>query len=195
MPIQLLHIYKQYGDKPVLCDVNLTFPVRGLFHLQGASGSGKTTLLRLIAGLEPPDRGEILGLDGLKVSVVFQEHRLLPQFTVLENVAFVSDTETARQWLTRVELRDAAGQYPAQLSGGMKRRASLARALAYGGDVLLLDEPFNGLDIPLRERILPHLQEFAQHALVILVSHEEQAIPGIVKTYTLLPVQCPAEPL
>ncbi len=114
--------------------------------VMGASGAGKTTLLRALAGLQKPDAGAITGMEGRRVAFVFQEDRLLQWKSALENVALVSDAEHAARWLTRLGLKDAMRLLPKELSGGMRRRVAVARALAYGGDLLLLDEPFGGLD-------------------------------------------------
>lgn len=123
-----------YGQKPVLQAVSLRFPKSGAVCLFGASGCGKTTLLRLLSGLEKPDKGRLTGLEGKRTAMLFQEDRLLPWLSVLENVAVVLEGPDARaraaDWLELVGLADAAHKRPAALSGGMRRRAALARALA-----------------------------------------------------------------
>ncbi len=176
MSIRLIEVSAGYSAHPVLDRLLLTLPERGAIQLTGPSGCGKTTLLRVLAGLHTPTSGWIEGLDGLRVSMVFQEDRLLPWCTALENVLCVlkngeESEKLALTWLSRMELADAAHKYPDELSGGMQRRLALARALAYGGDLLLLDEPFNGLDKELRVRIATHIKKAAP--LIVLVSHEE----------------------
>ena len=177
MSIRLIEVSAGYTAYPVLDRLLLTLPERGAIQLTGPSGCGKTTLLRVLAGLHTPTSGWIEGLDGLRVSMVFQEDRLLPWCTALENVLCVlkkgeESEKLALTWLARMELADAAQKYPDELSGGMQRRLALARALAYGGDLLLLDEPFNGLDKELRSRIAAHIKKAAP--LIVLVSHEEE---------------------
>lgn len=173
MAIKIENISKSYESKKVIDNLSFELPEKGIFCLLGESGSGKTTLLRLIAGLEEPDSGKITGLEDKKISFVFQEDRLLPGSTAFENVALAGGAEAAKLWLERLEIDQAEAQKPCTLSGGMCRRVALARALAFGGDVLLLDEPFKGYDIELKKRIIPYIVEFSQNALVVLVTHDE----------------------
>ncbi len=177
MSIRLVDVTAGYASQMVLNRLSLTLPDRGTIHISGPSGCGKTTLLRVLAGLNKPSSGRIEGLYGLRVSMVFQEDRLLPWCTALENIRCVlnkgeESEKLAYEWLSRMELADAAKSYPEELSGGMQRRLALARALAYGGDLLLLDEPFNGLDKELRSRIAAHIKNTAP--LIVLVSHENE---------------------
>lgn len=167
------NISKSYDGKKVLDKLSFEIPDKGIFGIFGASGHGKTTLLRLICGLEKPDSGEIFGTTELKFSVVFQEDRLLPSLTALENVALVSDKATASGLLERVGLAESANKYPSELSGGMSRRTAIARALAYGGDMLILDEPFKGLEAELKEDIGKLICEYAQTKPVVIVTHDE----------------------
>lgn len=163
-----------YGDTPLLQDVSFVLPKTGTLCFTGPSGCGKTTLLRLIAGLEKPKSGIIRRPDNLKIAMVFQENRLLPWLTVWENVAAVcDDADTVREVLQAVALTDACRQYPHELSGGMQRRVALARAMAYGGDILILDEPFTGLDAELYRSIADHLRTRYAHKLILLVTHSD----------------------
>ena len=149
--IELAHVHCIYGEKTPIRDLTLILPDVGVVGVFGASGAGKTTLLRLLAGLLQPTSGTIEGLAGKRISMVFQEDRLLPWLTAVENVALVRDGSEAdaRALLAALALSAEADQLPRALSGGMQRRVALARALNFGGDVLLLDEPFKGLDAAL----------------------------------------------
>lgn len=173
MSIEIKNLTKSFDMESVFKDFSAELPEKGVVCFWGASGSGKTTLLRILAGLEPADSGEISGLGGKKIAFVFQEDRLLPQFSALENVAVVSDEKTAREWLEKLELAHELHKKPAELSGGMCRRTALARALSYGGDILLLDEPFKGLDSRLKGKIIEIIREASKDKLVILVTHEK----------------------
>lgn len=171
MAVKILGVKKSYDGTAVLNIPALTLPDRGIFGICGPSGSGKTTLLRLIAGLEKPDCGEIKGISGKKISCLFQEDRLLPHLTALQNVALVCDKSSALNMLARVGLEQHIDKYPAEMSGGMQRRVAFARAAAFGGDILLLDEPFEGLDADLRETIFSIIREESKKNLVVLVTH------------------------
>ncbi len=168
----LKNITKSYGDKKILNNISLEIPEKGVFGVFGPSGGGKTTLLRIICGLEKPDSGEVIEKN--KFSVVFQEDRLMPAMTALENVAAVSDEETARAWLEKVGLAESMHKKPAELSGGMSRRVAIARAFAFEADGLILDEPFKGLEEELKEKMAELISEYAQKKPVILVTHDER---------------------
>jgi ABC-type nitrate/sulfonate/bicarbonate transport system ATPase subunit len=170
----LIHeLVKRFGGQTVIASLSVTLPERGIVGLSGPSGSGKTTFLRLLAGLDEPDAGRIEGLDRGDVSMVFQEDRLLPWLSALENLsAVLPDRATACHWLELVQLADFADHYPAELSGGMKRRIALARGLAFPSSLLLLDEPFQGVDAEMRRTLYPLVRAAATERLVVLVSHD-----------------------
>ena len=174
------HVDFSYGPLRVLENVSLSFPETGVVCLSGPSGCGKTTMLRLLAGLERPERGRIDGIGERKTAAVFQEDRLLPWMTARDNVAVAlpgdwkQNRERAEQALSDVGLAENLLAYPADLSGGMKRRVAIARALAAQADLLLLDEPFTGIDPALRDRIAALLRQQAEQALLVLVTHIEE---------------------
>ena len=149
----------RYGDRTVLDHIMLTIPEEGLTFLSGPSGVGKTTLLRVLAGLTAPQEGKVEC--PTPAVMLFQEDRLFPGLSALGQVEAVlprERREEARKWLELVELTDAAHKVPEELSGGMARRAALARALAVEGKVWLLDEPFAGVDRERALRILERLK-------------------------------------
>ncbi|MDL2233225.1 ABC transporter ATP-binding protein [Ruminococcaceae bacterium OttesenSCG-928-L11] len=183
--LSLSVVSKAYDSGPVLLGFSYTFPAHGCVALLGTSGCGKTTLLRQLCGLEQPDRGDITIPSASKLSYIFQEDRLLPALTARDNIAAVLNCNIraaealAEQWLERVGLAGEGGKYPAQLSGGMKRRVAMARALAYGGNILLLDEPFKGLDLQTKQEMqnLVLKGHDARSRLNILVTHDvEEAL-------------------
>jgi len=167
------HISKSYNEIPVLSDFSLRLPEHGIIGLSGPSGCGKTTFLHIMAGLIEPDSGSITGLAGKKTGVVFQEDRLLPWLTAQENIDLIVKNSTlTQQWLDAIQLSDKADSYPSELSGGMKRRLALARALAFDCDLLLMDEPFQGLDDMLKETLYPLVRDAALTKPVVMVSHD-----------------------
>ena len=170
--IELSNITVSFGDKTVLNDFSLCLPDEGCVAVQGPSGTGKTTLLRVLAGLIVPDAGSVMGLENRRVSMVFQEDRLLPWRSAWENAALGSDKDTARRFLAALGLGGECDSLPKSLSGGMRRRVAIARALSFSNDVLLLDEPFTGLDPALREETAALLRGHAR--LMILVTHDPQ---------------------
>jgi len=178
--LEINHLTKLYNGKTVLDQFSVQLPSSGTVCLFGPSGCGKTTLLNCIAGLEPFDSGEILGTGNLKISYLFQEDRLLPWISARDNVAAVLvgsaryNAEQAKNWLQLVGLADAENRMPAELSGGMRRRVAIARALAFGGDLFLMDEPFQALDAECKEEMIALLEEKTADALKIIVTHDFQ---------------------
>ncbi|MBQ3483042.1 MAG: ABC transporter ATP-binding protein [Clostridia bacterium] len=174
--LQLLNVTRRFGKKTVLKDLTYTFPARGIVALMGPSGCGKTTLLRLLAGLDRPDGGEVQS-SYAKTAVSFQEPRLIPWLNCEDNIKIVlpkgnTSSETIAPILGALELSEAKKSLPSALSGGMKQRLSLARALAFGGDLLLLDEPFSALDEALKARIAPSLRAANPDGLTVLITHD-----------------------
>jgi NitT/TauT family transport system ATP-binding protein len=172
MGIRINALDFSYAEQPLYKDLSLTLPDRGIFALTGPSGCGKTTLLRLIAGLESPQSGSV-EVDG-RVSAVFQEDRLFPWMTALENVAVVSGPETAGYWLDAVGLGGEQHRFPRELSGGMCRRVAIARALLSDAPLLLLDEPLKGLDEETKASVAAVIRRHAEGKTLLAVTHDEE---------------------
>lgn len=175
----------RFGDRVVLNCFMLTVGREGLTFLSGPSGAGKTTLLRVLAGLLKPETGTV-ALPGRPV-MLFQEDRLFPGRTVREQVEAVLPKDRrgeAEGWLELVELSGAGDKLPEELSGGMARRAALARCLAVEGEVLLLDEPFAGVDLPRALRILDRLEKLGKP--VLLTGHSPELAERCGRTVKLL---------
>ena len=184
MALQIKALTKRYNGRAVIDTFSYDFPTHGLFAIIGKSGEGKTTLLRLIASLEKPDAGEITSNE--YVSVSFQEYRLFEHLSARENVTMVcfrdvkEGEQTARELLLRLGLNDEEqGFPPRKLSGGMKQRVSLARAMLADTPVLLLDEPFKELDPALRAVVCELLHEQAEKRLVLFSVHAEEEARSI----------------
>lgn len=173
--IALEHVTKRFGGKAVFNDFNLSLPIGSRACLMGPSGSGKTTLIRLFAGLEKPDLGRVNSIRPF--SLVFQEDRLLPHLSALNNLRFVcgkAGEPEARALLDALGLAEAGDKPVSRFSGGMQRRVSLARALLFPFSLLLLDEPFKGLDRETRERAARLVLSRCAGKTLVLVSHDEE---------------------
>ena len=177
MTVTLKNIKKSYGDRIIFDNFNRGIVVDKPVVLMGESGVGKTTLARMIAGLEKPDFGEITGVPEA-VSFMFQEDRLLPWLSAKENVEYVSDKEAADYYLEKVLLGGEKDTPVADLSGGMKRRVALARALAYKSELVILDEPFKGLDFELKKKMTALISEEKRRFLIITHEEEDAALLG-----------------
>ena len=171
--LEISHLTLSYGEKRVLEDFSLTLPLEGVTVLSGPSGCGKTTLMRCIAGLERPQGGTVSGIVPSETAFLFQEDRLFPWRTAEQHILDVLPKarrgETDR-WLALAGLEAEKAAYPAALSGGMKRRLALARTLALGGKLYLLDEPFTGVDGDRIRSLMAALRELGTP--VLLSSHE-----------------------
>ena len=164
-----------YGENPVLENFSLSVGDGERICLFGKSGCGKTTLLRIILGLEKAQQGSVTAGRDIKYSAVFQEDRLLPFKTVLQNITLIgADEQTALSHLAAMGIRDCADKYPSELSGGMRRRAAIARALTAEYDCLVLDEPFSGLDSENISKAAAHISECLSGRTLILVTHAKE---------------------
>ncbi|MFC7187508.1 ABC transporter ATP-binding protein [Halorubrum yunnanense] len=193
--VELDGVTKRYGDTAAVDDVTLRVREGEFFTLVGPSGCGKTTTLRLIAGFEEPSSGavrfageSVAGVppEDRDVGVVFQNYALFPHMTVGENVGYglnfadppegVTRDERVAELLELVDLPDAADREPESLSGGQRQRVAMARALAPGPDLLLLDEPMSALDAQLRERLRVQVRRIQSELSIttVYVTHDQE---------------------
>ena len=198
-------IYKNYGDVEALRDMSLDFPKGQLTSLLGPSGCGKTTLLKIIAGLLIPNQGEVYVNDqivtepGPDRAFVFQDFALMPWASVIRNVAFglelrkVAKSERediARKYIKQVCLDGFENSFPHELSGGMRQRVGLARALSVDSPVLLMDEPFSAVDEQTRRKFQEELLQLVknENKTFIFVTHSiEEAVYVSDQVAILLP--------
>ncbi|PID36034.1 MAG: hypothetical protein CR993_06655 [Rhodobacterales bacterium] len=187
--IALEDISVRFGDRLVLDRLSLTVDKGEVVGLLGPSGCGKSTLLNVITGLVTPTSGRVQ-VGSARIGFVFQDPRLLPWRSALDNVRFALDaagTETdsrarAMAALAAVGLAGHEDRFPAQLSGGMRQRVSIARAMAVAPDILLLDEPFSALDAALKASILADLKRMLAarpEMTVLYVTHVPTEIRDI----------------
>lgn len=187
--IQFEQVGKKYNDLEVIKNLSFDINKNDVIGMLGPSGVGKSTILKMIAGMITPDSGRIISR-AKRIAYVFQEPRILPWKTALDNVAipllplgynYKQAREKAVDCLERMGLHGYQGYFPAQLSGGMIQRVSLARAFAIEPDTLLLDEPFSALDVRLKDVLLNMIREQlkARSITVIYVSHMPEEVVQI----------------
>lgn len=169
------NICKSFSDKIVLNNFTHDFKEGKITALVGQSGCGKTTLLSVLMGLIPADSGTLIGFDK-PISAVFQEDRLCENLTVSANIRLVTGKRFTKQEIEKelcaVGLKDCSEKPVRELSGGMKRRAAIVRALLAESMILFLDEPFKGLDADTKETVLEYVRAKVKGKTVIFVTHD-----------------------
>lgn len=193
MELKLEAVSKAYAGRTVLREITACIPDRGVCALLGVSGAGKTTLLRLLLNLEKPDSGRILGLPREK-SVLFQEDRLFPDLDLDQNLKMVLghyDRSKARELMDLLGL-DGSRKALHTYSGGMSRRAALMRALLGSGPLLILDEPFSGLDAENRTAAGQAVSRFRGDRMLIYTAHDapDPLLPAPDIILRLSPQEC-----
>ena len=194
--IKLVDVTKKYDDLILLQDFNISFEKNKITCLFGPSGVGKTTIANIVAGIVPVDRGFVDGIDNSLFSYVFQEPRLLKWYNVYENIDFVlkdvyepeKRVDTINSYLKMVELSQYKNYKIDALSGGMAQRVSLARAFAYPSHILIMDEPFKGLDIKLKNEmssLFIKMWSLSQRTVIFITHDVEEAINLSHVIYTL----------
>ena len=188
MEIIIRDLSKSYGGRPVLSGLNMTFTSQSPCCLMSPSGSGKTTLFRILMGLETADSGSICFTDDTGhtlpgrpgFSVVFQEDRLCEAFTPLENVRMTAGRslppEQIRREMALLLPEESLDRPVSTLSGGMKRRTALCRAILTPSSVLLMDEPFTGLDDAMRRQAIRYLLDRLAGRLLLLSTHSQEDV-------------------
>ncbi|MBN1776408.1 MAG: ABC transporter ATP-binding protein [Clostridiales bacterium] len=176
MDISVQNLSKSFGPKRVIENFSAVFREGETTCVMGPSGCGKTTLLFMLMGLIAPDMGTVEGVPERK-SAVFQEDRLCESFSAVANVRLVcdknTDEHTIREHLTAIGLGDSLFVPVSDLSGGMRRRVALVRAVLAPGETLFLDEPFKGLDDKLKGFVISYVKTRAKGKTVVLVTHDE----------------------
>lgn len=181
--IELSKLTVKFDGQTVIEGLDFTFADGIFYGLTGASGIGKTTVLNVMAGLIPPTDGELLNTFE-KTAYVFQEARLFPWLTALENIECVCKDKEKARYCLELLLPFGENKYPDELSGGMQQRVAIARALAYDAPLLLLDEPFKGLDSETKELTLKAVTEHIKGRTAILISHDASELALCDAVYT-----------
>ncbi len=176
MNISVKELTKRYREKEVFDRASFFIESGKTTAIMGKSGIGKTTLIKILMGLEKYDSGNIEGLKGKKVAAVFQEDRLCENLSPVTNVLIVCEkritAERIRCELAEIGLGDSADKTVRELSGGMKRRVAIVRSIMAESDILVLDEPFKGLDQETKNRVIDYLKKRIEGKTVILVTHD-----------------------
>ena len=192
MQLILHNISKSFGDLKVLSHFSLAMESGHIYSLMSPSGAGKTTLLKILMGLESFDSGSIEKPDALRISAVFQEDRLCEDFTPVENVRMVVGKSLTEQQvqaqLCRLLPPESLKRPVSTLSGGMKRRTAICRALLAPSDLLLMDEPFTGLDDETRHNVILYILEKTAGKITLLTTHQQQDIHALNARLIHLPV-------
>jgi NitT/TauT family transport system ATP-binding protein len=185
MSVQIRNLCKTFGSKKVLNNFNITLENGGIYCLMGPSGMGKTTLLRIIMNLETKDSGEIIGIDpDVEISSMFQEDRILPMLSAIANVNMMYEkkrpVKEIKEDLSQILPKKCLRQPVCELSGGMKRRVSLARCMHYQGKMIILDEPFTGLDMATKQEVISYILKNRRNRILLVATHgiEDAALLG-----------------
>ncbi|CBL23981.1 MULTISPECIES: ATP-binding cassette domain-containing protein [Blautia] len=185
MSVQIRNLCKTFGSKKVLNNLNITLEDGGIYCLMGPSGMGKTTLLRIIMNLESKDAGEITGIDpDVEISSMFQEDRILPMLSAVANVNMMYEkkrpVKEIKEDLSQILPKKCLRQPVCELSGGMKRRVSLARCMHYQGKMIILDEPFTGLDMATKQEVISYILKNRRNRILLVATHgiEDAALLG-----------------
>ena len=179
MSIIVKNLNKSFGENKVLNNFSCEFKQEEITCIMGASGCGKTTLLQILLGLLNADNGEFSGISDRRISVVFQENRLCSNISSSANIRLVNQAVTkndAAKMLKSVGLADAAAKPARELSGGMKRRVAILRALAADCEIIILDEPFKGLDDDTKEDTMNYFKTQTIGKTVIMVTHDKNEV-------------------
>ncbi len=190
--IIIKNISKSFGDKDVLNNFSTSFPIGKTTVIMGESGRGKTTLINIIMGVEKADSGEISGLPS-RISAVFQDDLLCEDFSAVSNIKAVTGKQISKDkivdTLIKLGLKEDDISRPVRdLSGGMKRRVAIARALLADSELVIMDEPFKGLDHDTRRTVITFILQGIRNRTLIVITHspEEPDILNAEKTVQIL---------
>ena len=178
MDIRMLSVGKKYDEETILEGFSLEIKKGETICIMGESGCGKTTLLRILMGLEVVQSGEVF-LNQARVSAVFQEDRLFEELTAVKNISMICgkrDTQMVREHLCRILPEEALEKQVRLLSGGMKRRVAIVRAVLAESDMLILDEAFTGMDRETKAEVAMYIKENLKGRILVYTTHNEEEL-------------------
>ena len=175
--ITVKNLNKHFDDKKVIDNFSVVLKEGRITTIMGTSGCGKTTFAMILLGLLAPDSGTVEGLEGKRISAVFQEDRLIEHLSAIENIKLVMgdvpDVDEIKRELAEVELEGALITKPtSQLSGGQRRRVAIVRAMMAESDFICLDEPFKGLDAETKQKVMSYVKRKVEGKTVLLITHD-----------------------
>lgn len=167
--MEIIGLWKSFGKIVVLENLNMSIKTNKITCLFGQSGCGKTTLVNILLSLTKSDSGTIKGLDK-NISAIFQENRLLPWINAEKNISIIS--KNYEYYIKSVGLWEYRKMFPYELSGGMNQRLNIARGLAYDYDFIIMDEPFKGLDLKLKNNIIKFIKYELKNRTALFITHD-----------------------
>lgn len=193
--ISLDNIKKSYGDQIIFKDFSFRVYAREIVGIIGQSGVGKSTLFRILTGLENVDEGKMIGIKDIRFSVVFQEDRLCDSLSAIENIQLVckrKDNLQIAQALCEILPQDSLKKPVSCLSGGMRRRVAIARAMLVSSDMIIMDEPFRGLDDANRMKVIDFICKYRKNRTLCLFVHEKEELKGFsnLRIFDISNYQC-----
>lgn len=179
--IEINNLWKSFGKKKVIEDLTIKILIGKITCIMGESGIGKTTLFNIFMNLVSPDQGEVLGIDSLKIGAVFQEDRLIEHLNAVDNINLVINYNQDKEYIVK-ELKELGltGEDiikpVSKLSGGMRRRVCILRAILFDCDLILMDEPFKGLDDKLKESVISYIKRYQKKRTIIIITHDKNDV-------------------
>ena len=180
--MKITDLHKAFEEHIVLDKLTLSLKDDGIYALMGSSGRGKTTLLHILMGLQKPDRGSISDFQDKKISAVFQENRLCEFLTAEDNIKIVLSSSSSlniSSVLAEILPADALKNPVSTFSGGMKRRVAIARAMLVSSDLLIMDEPFSGLDERTKEQVMTFILKYRNGRMLLFSTHDEEDVAAM----------------
>ena len=175
MQIELKNISKNFEKEQVLKNINMVF-CAPITCIMGPSGIGKTTIANIISRIEKPDEGEVLGIEGKKIGMVFQEDRLCDNINAIKNIQLVCEKteEAIKKELEEIGLTEESTKKVIEYSGGMKRRVCIVRAFLFEPDIIIMDEPFKGLDEKTKIQTIEYIKKRTDKKTLIIITHDKE---------------------
>lgn len=193
--IELKRIKKSYNGVNIFHELSLTIGHGELIGIIGPSGMGKTTLSRVITGVESVEEGEVIGIKDTLFSMVFQEDRLCENLSAIENILLVCERKwnvQIKEALCEILLEDSLQKPVSCLSGGMRRRVAIAKAMLANSDVIIMDEPWRGLDEKIQQTVIEFIHKYRNNRALCLFVHQEEELKGFadIRIFDISNYQC-----